>query len=140
MSFFPFISVDETIETMSSELPLLKEFAIDFKTGNPIIENKGFKLLEGNEALRVWIHRALKIDRFRYEIYSWNFGSEISDLMGKEYTPALTQSEIKRYIEEALSTNPYIKEVKVQETSFKDNTLSVKLTVNSTYGNMEVSF
>ena len=140
MSFFPFISVDETIETTSSELPLLKEFAIDFKTGNPIIENKGFKLLEGNEALRVWIHRALKIDRFRYEIYSWNFGSEISDLMGKEYTPALTQSEIKRYIEEALSTNPYIKEVKVQETSFKDNTLSVKLTVNSTYGNMEVSF
>ena len=140
MSFFPFISVDETIETTSSELPLLKEFAIDFKTGNPIIENKGFKLLEGNEALRVWIHRALKIDRFQYEIYSWNFGSEISDLVGKEYTPALTQSEIKRYIEEALSTNPYIKEVKVQETSFKDNTLSVKLTVNSTYGNMEVSF
>ena len=140
MSFFPFISVDETIETMSSELPLLKEFAIDFKTGNPIIENKGFKLLEGNEALRVWIYKALKVDRFQYEIYSWNFGSEISDLMGKGYTPALTQSEIKRYIEEALSTNPYIEEVKIEETSFKDNTLSVKLTVNSIYGNMEVSF
>ena len=140
MSFFPFISVDETIETMSSELPLLKEFEIDFKTGNPIIENKGFKLLEGNEALRVWIYKALKVDRFQYEIYSWNFGSEISDLMGKGYTPALTQSEIKRYIEEALSTNPYIEEVKIEETSFKDNTLSVKLTVNSIYGNMEVSF
>ena len=140
MSFFPFISVDETIETTSSELPLLKEFAIDFKTGNPIIENKGFKLLEGNEALRVWIYKALKVDRFQYEIYSWNFGSEISDLMGKGYTPALTQSEIKRYIEEALSTNPYIEEVKIEETSFKDNTLSVKLTVNSIYGNMEVSF
>ena len=140
MSFFPFISVDETIETTSSELPLLREFAIDFKTGNPIIENKGFKLLEGNEALRVWIYKALKVDRFQYEIYSWNFGSEISDLMGKGYTSALTQSEIKRYIEEALSTNPYIEEVKVEETSFKDNTLSVKLTVNSIYGNMEVSF
>ena len=141
MSLFPFISVDETtIESINTELPLLKEFAIDFKTGNPVIENKSFKLIEGKEALKIWIYKALKIDRFQYEIYSWNFGSEISDLMGKGYTQALTQSEIKRYIEEALYINPYVKEVQILETSFKDNTLSVKLSVDSVYGNMEVSF
>lgn len=140
MSLFPFISVDETIENANSELPLLKEFAIDFKTGSPIIENKTFKLLEGNEALRVWVYKALKIDRFQHEIYSWDFGSEITDLMGKGYTQALTQSEIKRYIEEALYINPYIKEVQILETSFKENILSVKLSISSVYGEMEVSF
>ena len=141
MSLFPFISI-ENIETevTTSELPLLKDFAIDFKTGNPIIENKGFKLVEGEEALKVWVYRALKIDRYQYDIYSNDFGNEISDLMGKGYTHALTQSEIKRYIEESLYINPYIKEVQILETSFKDNVLSVKLDINSIYGNTEVSF
>lgn len=141
MSLFPFVSnIDDIVEGNNEDLPLLKEIAIDFKTGNPIIENKNFKFVEGKEALKVWIFKALKTDRFQYDIYSWDFGSELTDLMGKGYTQALAQSETKRYIEEALYINPYIEDIEVLETSFLDNILSARLKITSIYGDMEVSF
>lgn len=139
MSLFPFISAnEESVILDKKELPLIKDVAIDFKTGSPLIENKSFKIVEGKEALKVWIYRALKIDRFQYLIYSWNFGSELSDLMGKGYTPALTRSEIKRYIEETLLINPYITSLDVLETSFSDSVLKARIKVQTLYGQLEV--
>ena len=54
MSFFPYYGIDVNESKSTSELPVLKDIAIDFKTGSPIIENNAFKVVEGNEALKVW--------------------------------------------------------------------------------------
>lgn len=138
MSIFPFISFDEEEIIKTNELPLLKEIAIDFKSGVPILGNKSFKVVEGKEALKVWIFKALKIDRFQYEIYSWDFGSEIMDLMGKGYTKELTKSEVERYIKEALEINPYISRIDILDVDFLDNVLKVNLKIASIYGDIDI--
>ena len=138
MSLFPFASnIDEV--KIDNTFPLYKEVAWDFKRNIPIIENRDFKIVEGNEAIKVWVYKALLTPRYQYSIYTWNYGSELLSLIGKAYTPQLTKSEAKRYIEEALKINPYILEVNVLDTDFKDGVLSASIKIVTIYGESEVT-
>ena len=138
MSLFPFVSNIEEVK-IDNTFPLYKEVAWDFKRDIPIIENRDFKIVEGNEAIKVWVYKALLTPRYQYSIYTWNYGSELLSLIGKAYTPQLTKSEAKRYIEEALKINPYILEVNVLDTDFKDGILSADVKIVTIYGESEVA-
>ena len=138
MSFFPFFGVELADTESTNEYPTLQDIAIDFKTGSPIIENNTFKVVTENEALKVWVYRALKIDRFSHLMYSWDFGNEVMTLVNQGYTYQLTRVEIKRYIEEALYVHPYIKDVQIDYIDFSNSALKVNLTITSIYG--EVAF
>ena len=138
MTLFPFISNAENIE-INNNMPLYKEIAWDFTNNSPVLENGNFKIVEGNEALKVWIYKAILTPRYNYSIYSWDYGSELFDLIGKAYTPSLTKEEAKRYIKEALLINPYILEVNVLDTDFKDGILSANVKIVTIYGESEVT-
>ena len=137
MSLFPFVTYKEDI-VKNNSFPLYREIAWDFKRDIPILENGDFKIVEGNNAIKVWVYKALLVPRYNYSIYSWNYGSELMDLIGKAYTPQLTKSEAKRYIEEALKINPYILDVNVIDTDFKDSVLSANVKITTIYGESEV--
>ena len=120
MSLFPFITYEEDV-VENNPLPLYKEVG------------KGLKIVEGNEAIKIWIYKALQTPRYQYEIYSWDYGSELLSLIGKAYTKGLTQSEASRYIKEALLINPYILDVKVISTNFDGDVLSANVRVKTIY-------
>ena len=132
MCLFPFVTYEENI-VKDNTFPLYREVAWDFKKDIPILENGDFKIVEGNEAIKVWVYKALLVPRYQYSIYSWDYGSELMDLIGKAYTPELTKSEARRYIEEALKINPYILDVNVIRIDFKDSTLSANVKVKTIY-------
>lgn len=138
MSFFPFINPPPNLEALN-EFPTYKEIAWDFKNNQPVIENGEFKIVEGNEAIKVWIYLSLLTPNKQYPIYSWDYGSEIKELIGKNYTKALTEAETQRLIEECLLINPYITDIQVTDTSFKDSTLTCNVKVTTIYGDLEVS-
>ena len=137
MSLFPFVSnIEENI--VNNQLPMYKEVAWDFDKDIPVIENGELRIIEGNEAIKVWVYKALLIQRYQNLIYSWDYGSELMDLIGKAYTPSLTKEEAKRYIKEALEINPYILEVNISEIDFKDSVLSADIKILTIYGESEV--
>ena len=138
MSYFPFISPPVELEA-SNEYPLYKEIAWDFEKNKPIIKNGEFKIVEENEAIKVWVYLALLTNNKQYPIYSWDYGTEVKELMGKNYTKALIEAEAKRLIEECLLINPYILEVEVVNTSFVDSALTCDIKITTIYGDMEVS-
>ena len=137
MSLFPFISNADEVKVDNS-FPLYREVAWDFKKNIPVLENGDFKIIERNEGIKVWVYKALLTPRYDYSIYSWDYGSELMDLIGKAYTPSLTKEEAKRYIKEALLINPYILEVDVIDTDFKDSMLSANIKITTIYGESEV--
>ena len=139
MSLFPFISNDIDEMKVDNIFPMYREIAWDFEKNIPILENGDFKLIEGNEAIKVWAYKALLTPRYSYSIYSWDYGSELMDLIGKAYTPSLTKEEAKRYIKEALLINPYILEVTVLDTSFNNGVLSADIKIVTIYGESEVT-
>lgn len=132
MSLFPFVSNTDDVK-VDNTFPLYKEVAWDFKRNIPILENRDFKIVEGNEAIKVWVYKAILTPRYNYSIYTWDYGSELLDLIGKAYTPSLTKEEAKRLIKEALEINPYILEVEITDIGFKDSLLSATVKVKTIY-------
>ena len=138
MSLFPFISNNVDEMKVDNIFPMYREIAWDFEKNIPILENGDFKIVEGNEAIKVWVYKALLTPRYNYSIYSWDYGSELMDLIGKAYTQSLTKEEAKRYIKEALLINPYILEVNVVDTSFNSGILGADIKLLTIYGESEV--
>ena len=137
MSFFPFINPPPNLEE-NNNFPIYREIAWDFKRNIPILENGDFKIVEGNEAIKVWCYKALKTERFLYSIYSWEFGTELYELTGKPYSKALIESEAIRYIKEALLVNEYILDVNVSNVGFNGSKLTATATVTTVYGEVDV--
>ena len=65
MSILPSFLADQINEEKNQILDVPKEYGIDFVTG----QLTG-KIVEGKEAIKVWIWNCLKTQRFRYPIYS----------------------------------------------------------------------
>ncbi len=137
MSIFPMIDPGTAVAGEQA-LPLYREAAWDFQRDVPVFRGGEPVVWEGKEALKVWIWRALRTPRFRYEIYTWAYGSEFESLIGQAYTDAVKTAEAPRYLRECLLVNPYIKEVRDISVSFAAARLAVKGTAVTVYG--EVRF
>ena len=98
---FPFEETEE--ETQEENLYIPREYGIDFETGQ-----LSGKMVEGYDALLVWAWLALRPPRYRFYIYSEDYGQEYENLVGKSYSEELTDSELERMTEECLTENPYI--------------------------------
>lgn len=101
------IFLNET-ETQESEFPLFKEMAIDFETGEPIIKNDEIVILEGTEALKVWIWKVLETERYKYKAYTENYGNELKEQLGTIYDKTIKDAILENEIRECLGVNPYI--------------------------------
>ncbi|WP_044298629.1 DUF2634 domain-containing protein, partial [Clostridioides difficile] len=121
------------------ELPIFREVAWDFEKDEPILEKGDFKIIEKKEALKVWIYKCIKTNRYEHEIYSLEYGTELSELIGQKYTKGLTESEASRFIKEALLINPYILEVNVKSANFNRDVLSANVKVSTIYGEVEIN-
>ncbi|EMJ5511675.1 DUF2634 domain-containing protein [Clostridioides difficile] len=139
-TIFPFIGVPQDyILPKTEELPIFREVAWNFEKDEPIIENGDFKVVEGNEAIKIWVYKCIKTNRYEHEVYSWSYGTELMELVGQKYSKGLTESEASRYIKESLLVNPYILDVSVVNTKFIDDLLSVDIQISTIYGEVEVN-
>lgn len=135
MTLFP--SVDEELID-DEELPIAKEWAWDFTTNDFKLKNNKPYLVEGVEAVQIWAYKALLTERFKHSIYSWDYGSELEDLIGSGFTQAATELEVKRLVDECLMVNPYIEGVSDFTVTTNDETLEISFTLSTVYGDVEV--
>lgn len=90
---------------------------------------------EGLEAVRQAVEIALDVERFRWTIYSANFGSELDGLVGQD--EALITAEIPRLVEGALSQDDRV--VRVEDYVFTrtgPDSMHVSFTVRTVYGDL----
>lgn len=129
---FPF----ETAETVAVEetVTVPKEYEVNFLTGR-LTRNR----VEGAEAVRVWVYNALRTPRYRYPIFSWDYGHELEKLMDKGYTQGYLEGEIKRMVEDCLSVNEFITGTDNFAVSLDKDKLSVSFTVSTLFGEVEIS-
>lgn len=90
---------------------------------------------EGLEAVRQAVEIALDVERFRWTIYSANFGSELDELVGQD--EALITAEIPRLVEGALSQDDRV--LQVEDYVFTRTgpaSMHVSFTVRTVYGDL----
>ena len=127
---FPFADTESDDITEEEYVP--KEYGMDFKTGQ-----LSGKIVEGVDALMVWCWIALHTPRYRYYIYSDEYGQEFEDLIGKQYSEGYTNSELERMTEECLCVNPYIEGITDFECVKKDEKIMLSFRLITTLGEQE---
>ena len=137
MNIFPMIQ-PQTVEK-PTKLKLYKEIKWDFEKNIPVFKNGSPVIVTGKEAVLVWVWKALQTPRYRYEIYTWDYGNEIESLIGQSFSEELKQSEASRYVKECLLINPYISDVKNITVTFYDNVLHIECTLETVYGEVDLS-
>lgn len=142
MSIFPFIDYQRTEEESTESLPVLKEYAYDFLQNELLLDTEGRTyLVEGNEALCIWIHKALGTSRFHYTAYSASFGTEWKEqLLGHTLNGDVQKLEMERFIIEALMVNPYIKSLDNFLFINSLSGLNVTFDCISVYGTQRMNF
>lgn len=135
-SIFPFINtVPTTDQITAQELPLFQEYAYDYKNNCLLTGDDGRPyLVEKNEALKIWIYKALSTERFRYVAYDSDYGNENDTLIGKNYNTDITNSELKRMIIETLMCNPYLEELSNWQFEAQRKGVLVSFDVTTVYG------
>lgn len=93
-------------------------------------------MCDKQEAMKQVIYKILNTERYKYLIYSWNYGIELEDLFGQP-AKAVT-GELERRITEALMQDDRINSVDsfVFDTS-KRHKVAVTFTAHTIFGDIE---
>lgn len=105
-------------------------FFINFEKGRI----SGF--IDEKEAVKQAIMLILNTERYKFLIYSWNYGAELEALIGTH--PDIVEDEAERLVSEALLQDDRITAVYDFEFSRNRDTLLVNFKVDSIYGDIDI--
>lgn len=125
--------IPEGSTIMNTEMEVVKQpsltWKIDFEKG------RIGGMIDGLEAVKQSASKILQTERFKYLIYSFNYGHELMPLIGRNYL--YVQSEVNRIIEEALTQDDRIEKIENVQIDFFEDSITAGFTVVSIYGSFE---
>lgn len=89
------------------------------------------------EALKQAIYKVLSTEKYEYPIYSFSYGIELENLLGKD--PAYVKIELKRRIKECLLLDERVKSVENFTFTIAGDDLLCTFDVVSIYGTVTVA-
>lgn len=90
---------------------------------------------DGWEAIRQAVEIIVSVERFKWQIYTPNFGTDYDGLLGTE--PGYAASELQRRLEDAFLPDSRILGMKDFTWSFSGVSLSASFTVRTVFGDVE---
>lgn len=111
------------------------EYAYDFKKNCFLYDEKGKQIiLKRNEAIKVWVYKALLTERFLYLAYFDDYGAELEHFIGKVPNDGTEASKLFDYIEEALLVNPYIISIDNLNVAQNHKKITLNIGLTTVYG------
>lgn len=129
--------INQSIEESANKIP--KEYAWDFENNDFKRIDGKFVIVEGVEALKIWIWKALHTVRMKYSIYSDTYGHELDSLIGQVFSHGLIQSEAKRLVWDCLKINPYITSIENFTAKSDRDMLKISFTAITDQGEVDIS-
>lgn len=86
------------------------------------------------EAVQQAVEVIVNVERFKWQIYTPNFGTDYDGLLGTE--PGYAASELRRRLEDAFLPDNRILGIKDYAYSFKDVSLTVTFTALTVFGDV----
>ena len=133
-SFLQELSDTKTIKEDDSQVVKVpKEYGIDFNTG----QLTG-KIVEGLEAIKVWIWLCMHTERFRHAIYSADYGTSLEQYIGHMLSEEYINTDCESEISDALLINEYIESIEDFEAVRNSDSLNISFRVVTKFGSLEV--
>lgn len=137
---YPFASSTNVSVYQSDELPLFVEYDWNFETNSFKFTAKGSRIkVTGDEALKVWVYKALMTERNQYLAYSTRYGIQLKPFIGKVMSVSERYSELKRVIIECLMVNPYIKSIDNITFSEDGDKVDCSVELTTIYGGLNIN-
>lgn len=125
------VPLGEDIEVQEQAVQTSRTYAVDWHTSRI----GGY--IDGIEAVRQAIYKVLLTERFAYIIYSWDYGTEMTTLIGR--SEDVLQSEAKRIVSEALLQDGRISDITdFMATKTDRDTMAISFTAVTIYGDAEI--
>lgn len=140
-SIFPFMDPQEVlIEETETELPIAREWAWDFEKLDFKTKDGKMYQVEGKEAIKIWLWKIFQTPRYRYLIYSWDYGHELESLIGQG-SQSYIKAEAERLIKEAIwpTLNGYVEDIKKLEIDLVNDVLDISFIAITPYGEVEMN-
>lgn len=128
MALSPLRPPEQRIEVTDETQPN-RDWYLDIETGE--LRNRK---VERKQAIKQFIRKALKTARYRYLIYSDEYGCELEDAIGSVASDNLIYTEIPRFIREALIYDDRISDVTNFRIFRHPKYLRVEFTVRTVEG------
>ena len=118
--------------TVQESAPAVKDFYLHLETK----QVAGF--VDGKEGAHQAAWLILHTERFHHEIYSFDYGTQLEDLMGRG--DGFLFSEIKRRVTEALMMDERLVDATNFEFLRRGNRVSVRFVLHTRYDALEMEF
>lgn len=133
-SFLQELSDAQTVKEDDSQVVKVpKEYGVDFRTG----QLTG-KIVEGLEAIKVWIWLCMHTERFRHAIYSADYGTSLEQYIGHMLSEEYINTDCESEISDALLINEYIESIEDFEAVRNSDSLNISFRVVTKFGSLEV--
>ena len=126
--------VPSTTGLLDEDFEIEEETSRTYKLDHNREKVRGYT--DGLEAVKQAAFKILNTERYRYPIYSWNYGVELEGLFGRPVS--YVKSELKRVIREALLQDDRIDKVDGFVFEEQGKRLSVTFQVHSRQGILEI--
>lgn len=121
-----------------TDVNIPKEYAWDFEKNDFKLRDGRFQIVEGTEALKIWIWKALKTSKAVYPIYGNDYGQEFESLVGKGISKSLVESEAKRLTLECLKENEHILSISNFKVEKSNDVLKITFTALTDCGEVMI--
>ena len=142
MSTFTDIFLNQSVVQGNTIYPLYKEMAISYPEAATLDDGTDIKVVEGIEAVKVWVYKNFKTWRNKYNLYSSSFGTDLYNEIGFLYNETIKQQLMYAEIIESCSVLPYITNVSdfLTVANMETGSVSISFKVTTIYGNYEEVF
>ncbi len=128
-----------TSASVANTLPLFTELDWDFAKNTYKYTLSGKHIVvSGNEALKIWIRKALMVERYRYRAYFDDYGAELEQFIGRVPNDGVEKEKLFTYIQDALVVNPYITAVTSISAQQNNKKITLSIAVSTIYGRTTV--
>lgn len=133
MALTPINLVIDTEEITETEAQAVEvEPSLTFKLD--VVNGRLGGLIDGTEAIKQFIGKAVSTARVRYLIYDDSYGCEVADLMEQSLPLAVIETEVPRFITESLIYDDRIEDVTNFNLTQTDENVRVSFQVVLTSG------
>lgn len=136
MSLLPSFAQRTIVTQTEEQLDLsrsLYEFGVDFSNG----QFTG-RMVNGREAVKVWIWKCLMTSRFKFPIYTWLYGSELEEYIGRALTQEYIDTDVKLALQDALLINPEINAIRDYSGRMDGDILRISFTAETIFGQISI--
>ncbi|TCO78015.1 DUF2634 domain-containing protein [Marinisporobacter balticus] len=133
---FPQVAQLQIKTNKDQDLPKMgKSFLFDFEKGEFVIKDGRLVETIGKDALKIWIEKVLRTEKYRYKVYERKdkneYGVIIEDLIiGNNFPKTFVEAELRREITQALTKHPMIRSISQWEIKRKLPDITISFKVN----------